>query len=349
MGKLFGEKGTGLFRNENALLPDYLPDDLPNREKELKEIAACLRPIAEGGRPENLIIVGPTGVGKTSCARYVLRELSAYTRRALPLYINCWEVSTRHAILGMLATSLGEILPRRGIATDEITERIVEMLKKEKKVPVIVLDEVDRLVASPYGEENVLYDLARAKEIFGVDIALIGITNRPAFLANLDGRIKSSLAQARMEFAPYSPAQLKAILAERAKIAFVADALDADVIPLCAAIGAKNGGDARVAIAALWKAGKSAERKGTERVAVENVKDGRELGKVARELGEVETRIIEIIDEFGSVTSGELYEKLGMNERTVRNYLTKLEKMNLIETTEVRGEGRGMTRIIKKK
>ena len=354
MANIFGSlEGEGsVFKDERALLPDYLPDSLLHRDSEIKEMALNLRAVAKGKKPENMVLIGPTGTGKTSCTRHVLKQLSEYSRRALPIYINCWELSTRHAILNKIAFSLGEIVPRRGVATDEVTDKITEFLAKEKRIPIIALDEVDRLVASQYGEDSILYDLARASEVLGAEIGVIGITNHEEFLTKLDSRIISSLSQHRLYFKSYSPSQLKDILNERAKIAFNRDSLGEEVVPLCAAIGAKRGGDARVAIAVLWKAGKLADRKGAKKVTVEMVKEASQE-KVEHEklqnLEPIEKKMLELLEKK-PLTSGELYEKIkgeGVTDRTIRNYLEKLEKLNLIET-EVKAD-KGRTRLIKKK
>ncbi|MFH0817045.1 MAG: AAA family ATPase [Candidatus Micrarchaeota archaeon] len=353
MANIFGslESEGSVFRDERALMPEYLPEELPHRESEIKEMALALKAVSKGGTPENMVLIGPPGTGKTSCAKSILQQLSEYSKKALPIYINCWELSTRHAILGRLATSLGQFVPRRGVATDEVSDRIAEFLGKEKKIPIIVLDEVDRLVTNQYREESILYDLARGSEVFGAPIGVVGITNHEWFLTKLDSRIISSLSQHRIYFKPYSPQQLKDILNERAKLAFVRDALEEEVIPLCAGIGAKRGGDARVAIATLWKAGKLADRKGAKKVSVEHVKEASQE-KVEHEkmenLEPLEKRMLAII-EAGSIASGELYEKLkreGVTNRTVRNHLEKFEKLGLIET-EVKAD-KGRTRVIRR-
>ncbi|MEW6328485.1 MAG: AAA family ATPase [Candidatus Micrarchaeota archaeon] len=346
--KLSAERGV--FKDERALLPEYLPEALPHREREIKEVALALRPASSGGKPENVVVVGPTGTGKTACARFVLKQLGEYSQRVLPIYINCWEISTRHGILNKIASSLGEFVPRRGIATDEITERLVDVLKKANRIPIVVLDEIDRLLASQYGEEKVLYDMARANEVFGVGFGVIGITNSEEFLSRIDARIRSSLAQRQMKFERYSPQQLKDILRERAKLALLPDSLGEEVIPLCAAHAAKMGGDARIALSCLWKAGRAAEREGAAKVGESHVRaafaEPEEIEM--KKFGEIEKKIIRILREKGELASGELYSALKTKEtdRTVRNYLTRLEKLGIIATREREGK-KGKSRMIR--
>jgi cell division control protein 6 len=336
------DSGESIFRDEKALQPNFLPDELVHREREIAELAFCLKPASGGRSPQNVVIMGPPGTGKTTCAKSVLKQLSEYSQTPLPVYINCWETPTRFGILNAILGELGEMMPRRGIASDEIMSRLFSFAKNLKRIPVVVLDEADRLFSTEYANEQVLYDLARASEMHSVPLGIIAITNDTEILAKVDGRIRSSLAQKVIEFPKYTPTQLKDILSERAKIAFFPGAVDADVIGVCAAVGAKEGGDARLAITMLWMAGRQAEREGKRKVTVEHAKKVRDesiekaRGLYARKeetLEGIEREIVDLLKK-GALESGELYAKLKMPERTVRYHLERLEKMGIIKSDE---------------
>ncbi len=335
----------GIFRNEDALMPNYLPDSVMHRQREVGEIAYALRNIPKGRKPENVLLTGPSGTGKTTCSRHVLRELSDYTQRAVPIYVNCWEYSTRFSILNLVVTKLGEILPRRGIAVDEIIDRISQICRLENKIPVLVLDEIDRLLVSAHGEERLLYDIARSGENFGVNFGLIGITNNESFQSMLDPRVKSSLSFVHMKFDKYSPMQLKDILNARSQVAFAPGIVEPEVIPVCAAMGAKYGGDARVSITALWKAGRRAEKRGSARVAIE---DARAVAPEVLEelrkqdfalLSDIEKEIVSIVKSSGGkIESGPLYAKLakkGIEDRNARNYISRLIAAGFLKAEDV--------------
>ncbi len=349
---IFRSLGTEnrIFKDERVFQPDFLPGELLHRERELKEMAISLRSAASGKRSENLLLVGPAGTGKTSCSRTVLKQLSEYSQRPLPLYVNCWETSTRFGVLSELAEKLETLLPRRGIAADEVMRRVVEAIKYENKTPVIVLDEIDRLFVSKNGEEMVIYDLARAQEVFGVQVALIGITNDNELMARMDGRVRSSFSPRVIEFKQYTITDLKDILKERALLAFFPDVLDSEVIPLCAAIGAKAGGDCRVALNALWQAGREAEGKNSQKVLVGHVKLVKERAlemskqiseKKAGEFDELDTTILALLKK-GEMESGELYKSLApfkFTDRALRLRLERLEELRAIESVK-KGAGK---------
>ncbi|MFH1095364.1 MAG: AAA family ATPase [Candidatus Micrarchaeota archaeon] len=348
---------SGIFRDESVLRPEFMPDELPGREREMREMALCLQEAARGRAPPSMLLTGPPGVGKTSTAKMVLKQLQEVSRKALPVYINCWESSTRFGILNALVLALGDMMPRRGIATDEIIMRLAEIGRRQEMIPIVVLDEMDRLLASGTHEEQILYDLSRAHEALGIKASMIGITNDEEVTIRLDARVRSSLTNHAILFKPYGPAELKDILKARAARAFAPHSLDDEVIGVCAAVGAKAGGDARLAIHSLWAAGKKAEQEGARRVGVSHVKAAQayaiEQGatpavRKSGGLDLLDKKIIEMIMGSAGMDSGAIYAKLGMDEpneqRNIRNRLSVLEKGGLIDGEERAKPDGGHTR-----
>jgi len=352
--KLFHEGGSRVFKNESALGADYLPSDMPGREKELQELAGVLRVVADGRRPRNIVITGGTGTGKTTCVRYVLNQLSEHTKTAVPVTVNCWRSPTSVAVLSEIAEALHLPVPRRGIASDEIIDRIRGYLDGEKKVLILVLDEVDRLLAN--NSPDVLYQFSRSEEILGGRASVIAISNDTELPAKLDERIRSSLLQSRMEFQRYRAEQLKNILKDRAKNAFFPASIDEPVVALCAANAAKRGGDARVAITLLHQAGLKAERADAPRVTIEHVRmainetlvDTDFVNRHLATLTDQEKSIVEAL-MAGPMTSGELYEKLHrlkLSERMFQFYIKRLEESSIIASEEIDVKPKGKTRML---
>ncbi len=268
------KKNSGIFLDEGKLASDYVPDDILYRENEIKEIAFCLQGIVNGKRGEHAIVTGPPGTGKTTCARHVISQMREHSKKAIPIYVNCWEFSSKFSVLSEIANKLGEILPRRGIALDEIMDRVIQRARSEKAGIDVFLDQADRLILE--GEEGIFYDFARSPEMHGVNFSIIAIANRKELFSEMDARIKSSLSAKSIEFLQYAPEQLRGILKGRARVAFVPGVLDDEVISMCAGIGAKRGGDARIGISVLLGAGKEAETEGAKKVSVEHVQKAKE-------------------------------------------------------------------------
>ena len=101
---------------------------------------------------------------------------------------------------------------------------------------------------------------------------MIGISNDLSFKDFLDPRVLSSLSEEELVFPPYNAPQLCDILQQRAESAFVQNALDEGVIPLCAALAAQEHGDARRALDLLRVSGELADRADVERVTEVHVK-----------------------------------------------------------------------------
>jgi len=357
--KLFYESTSDIFKNENALSLEYIPPEMPGREAQLKELASILNSVTRGRRARNILITGPPGTGKTSCVKYVLNQLSEFSKSAIPVYINCWNYSTTLSIISEIGERLNLGLPRRGISFDEIFERIKETLIKNNKILIVVLDEVDRLIAN--NSTEILYYLSRGDELAAQRISVIAITNDKELPSKLEERIRSSLLEVRMTFEKYTAYELKKILNERAKLAFFSHAISDEIVALAAANAAKNGGDARIGISLLYQAGLNAERDNSNKILIKHVRLAikevlEETDYIARHfdsLSEPEKRIINLL-LTGSLTTGEINQKLsdlGISQRMIQIYLNKLEESGMIESQEIEVKPKGRTTLfsIKKK
>ena len=135
----------------------------------------------------------------------------------------------------------------------------MKVLDGRATLMIVVLDEIDFLVKK-HGDE-LLYRLTRAnEELSSSKISVIGITNDLKFVDNLDPRVRSSLGEVELVFPPYNASQLEDILNDRARIAFRPGVIRSGVISLCAALAAREHGDARRALDLLRVAGEIAER-----------------------------------------------------------------------------------------
>ncbi len=357
-GKLFSPASDfserSIFRSEDVLYIDFLPDVLPHRDGEAHFLAECLRPLLSGRAPTSVFIHGPAGTGKTSVARFVMREMKETTDVPV-VYVNCWQNDSRHAVLTTIAYALGSFAPRRGTATDEIFERVLEgMRKRGGKGVVVVLDEIDKLLLNDGSQA--LYDLTRGAAFSG-KVGLVMISNDPYIMRKLDERTRSSLSYQEIEYKPYSFEDLKDIFGERISAAFAEGAAKEGVAGAVARFVKDSGGDVRLGLECLMQAGRLADGAGGQ-LSPEHV--ARVAGKIQNSklkgiiaaLQESYLQIVEILSDGKERTTGELLEaysrraKADVNERTFRNYLMDLENKSIIES-RMSGKGqRGQTRII---
>jgi cell division control protein 6 len=186
-------------------------------------------------------------------------------------YVNCRLAGTEYRVLSTLCEALDVKVPFTGLALGEVFDRFKAGLDSQKKIFIVVLDEIDALIK--IRGDTLLYELTRVNETLRHGrTSIIGISNDLRFKEFLDPRVLSSLSEEEIVFRPYDAAELQDILWKRAKLAFSEGALLDSAIALCAALAAAEHGDARRALDLLRIAGELAERDGEEFVNEENVR-----------------------------------------------------------------------------
>ncbi|MCX8166690.1 MAG: AAA family ATPase [Candidatus Micrarchaeota archaeon] len=326
-----------IIKLPEALNDEYIPEEVLYRDNEIKELTGGIKAFVNYNFSQNYFLYGSTGVGKTLTAKKLCQKADDEQINIQHVYINCWENHTRMSALNIIADKLKLVMPRRGIAVDELYERITSCLVNQNKKILVVLDEADRMIYSKYAKDSLLYDLTRMKKSH---VMVILISNDESLPYYLDQRIKSSLALKFLEFSSYTVQQLKDILKERAKIALHINTFDDEVIGLCAAIASKRG-DARLGLAVLREAALIAENEEKKKISIEDVYKAKEklFELKKRNFDEIEKKIIETIKvaENKQITSGELYKKLNeINERTLRNKLENLVNTGVLTKEEIK-------------
>ncbi len=360
---------SNIFINREVLRPDYIPDELPHREEQITKLGSILAPSLRGYRPSNVFIYGLTGTGKTAVTKYVIKKLYS---KAIELgldiiecYINTRQDDTTYRVILRLAECTNLRLPFTGISTAEAYRRFLRALDSRGSIMIVVLDEIDFLIKRQ-GDE-LLYRLTRSgDELHNSKISIIGITNDLKLVEDLDPRVRSSLGEIEMVFPPYNAIQLEDILKRRAKMAFNPNSIDNSVISLCAALAAREHGDARRALDLLRVAGEIAEREGSDVVTRDHVYKA--LKEIERDrVGEVIMTmplhsklvllsILYLTRGGGKTTTGDVYtyykslcSKIGIEsvtQRRVSDIIGELDMAGII-TAKVISRGRyGKTRII---
>ena len=361
---------TRIFKAREKLLPDYIPESLPHRDREIKRIAETLAPALRGEKPSNLFIYGLTGTGKTAAVKLVLRKLMAKASkvgvRVNGAYINTRHRDTPYRVLADIAEAIGVRVPFTGLSTGEVFYRITKALPRRGGIYIIVFDEIDFLVKR-HGDD-ILYKITRINEaIAPAKVSVVGITNSVSFIESLDPRVKSSLGEEEVVFPPYTAGQLRDILQARAEEAFNPGVLDDEVIPLCAALAAREHGDARRALDLLRVSGEIAERRGDSVVTRSHVMAARleierdRVQEVVRTLplhGKLVLAAIAATTMGGRTTTstGEVYDyykmltsEIGLENVTLRRVsgiIGELDMLGII-SARVQSRGRyGKTRVI---
>jgi len=357
-----------IFKGDRDVLrPSYIPDVLPHREEQINQLASVLVSALEGQRPSNILLFGKTGTGKTATIKYIGKEIeraSTDLRNVNFLYMNCEVVDTQYGVLqnigNMFIEDFDQRIPFTGWSTERVYNILREKIDEERRVIVIALDEIDKLVSK--SGDDVLYHLCRINDdLKNAKVSVIGISNDLKFTEFLDPRVKSSLSEEKMVFPPYNAEQLRDILSQRATLAFDDKALEASVIPLCAALAAQEHGDARRALDLLRVSAEIAERNHMPVVMDSDVvkaKNKIELDCVTEAIRTLPLQSKMILmgvlltEERGAgkLTTGDLYETYKelcecttttiLTQRRVTDLVSELDMLGLVHA-RVKSFGRG--------
>lgn len=364
---IFEELGgkKSVFKCKKYLDHRFLPDNLPHREEQIKSIAKYWIEALKGVTPPDVTIYGKTGTGKTAVAKFARKQLETISKEkdanVRVEYIRCTDYTTEYQVIARLCQQMGQDVPYRGWTKAEVVNAFRDLFKRnvfgKNLILMIILDEIDILLKND--GDGLLYTLTRTD-----NVSIASISNYVDFKQFIKPRVKSSLRDREIVFPPYNAQQLVDILQERAKLSFEEGVLNGDVIPLCAAMAAKEEGDARYALDLLRTSGELADEKGSEVVYenyVREAKDFIEHNKVTdiiMTLPSQQQKVLESIlyltKRKEEITSGRLYDIYkefskgdSVSYRRIFDFINELEMLGLISTKTIsRGRGRGRTNII---
>lgn len=332
--------GDSVFKNEDALDPEWVPKLLPYREMQQHQIANSIKPLLQGRNGRNLFIFGDPGIGKTGATKWVLRDLEDTSEDTISLYVNCWQKNTTYKVFIELCHQLGY-----SFTQNKNTEELFEIIKSKanKSQAVFVFDEVDKV-------EDVDFLYSILNDVFKKTIVLI--TNYQEWLADLEDRVRSRLLPEQLEFKSYSREETKEILKQRMDYALAPNAIEQDALNLIAekTFEAK---DIRAGLFLLRESALNADQTNSRKITKDHAfKAAQKLAdfkpKEKEELENDTKIVLELVKEHTGKKIGELfdiYKQKGgsCTYKTFQRRIETLQQANFISVEKIQGGKEGNT------
>jgi len=254
-------KRPSVFIDESKLYPEYVPDKLPHREEQVRQLTRLFKSIIlrPGTVSVRTLLVGPIGSGKTVTSIVFGTNFSRLAERKgvniRYVHVNCSKSKNPATIFREIKNQLGLNLPDRGLSATELGSALLKLLDMEDLYLLVALDEFDYFLRVSKPDDR--YMIVRFYDVFKTGVKrlnFIYITRgTPTYISSLVDDITGSyLMKNIVMFNPYKSKEILDILKTRAEVAFYPGVISDDVLDYIAnLVGTDNGGDgnARKALA----------------------------------------------------------------------------------------------------
>ncbi len=290
----------GLFKDRKVFEETYVPPELIVRAKEANVLLErYYRRFLEGGGSTDITVIygtiGRVGIGKTTLAKYVGRELERKLRAEglnfKHIYINVYGRASLLHILTGIVSSLGLDISVRGNAPIETIKAITDYLYFKNMYLLIIIDEFQSLLLSGKLGPDDLYLLLRVYEeipprdgINRINYLLVASDLRAlAAMRETIPQVESQIGF-RQYLQAYRSDELYEILLQRVHLGLRPNVVSDYLLSMIAdTYGEDRGGDgsARRAILSLKFAAELAEAEGSNRISEIHVRRALAEGAVS--------------------------------------------------------------------
>jgi Cdc6-like AAA superfamily ATPase len=323
-----------MITDSRVFRDEYLPGELVHRDGEIDELSQALQPAVNGNAADDILISGPSGVGKTALSRYALNRLlkHADVDRA---YVRCLGASEEDVLREVIDEHRSRTSPDRNASVELLRTQLKDCVDKPY---IVVLDEADALRDTD--AVGALVDVP--------EISVIAICHEPKrWLARAPRAVQASI-QLPIRLRNYTTDELVDILSARAKQGLPRGTVTDEQLEQ---IAAGVDGSARFGVQALRAAAEIAEERGGRRILDDDVDASFKRARQRIRSSNLDSLtfhhhiLYALIYESGRVTAQEIneryeefdeelyygYDAMPVGRRSRRNKLGKLREYDLVD------------------
>lgn len=270
-------KRPSVFKDESKLDINYVPKELPHRDKELSLLSQLFLGVVKNPNSisRKVLITGKTGIGKTVTVKLfgkILKKVSEERNVNIKyVHINCRKERTSYKVLIKIIQLIDKRFPKRGFSSQDLLDILIDLLHSQNLHILVVLDELSYLINK---HEDLIYSLTRINDdtLKGDQrLSIIGIVREISCLNNLDNSTLSTLQRNIIKFNKYSKDQIFDILKYRAGISLKKNVLSDKMIQMISDMTFITD-DIRYGLNILWRACKIADNKSLKYITAECIR-----------------------------------------------------------------------------
>ncbi|ACV46580.1 MULTISPECIES: Cdc6/Cdc18 family protein [Halomicrobium] len=326
---------------DSAVFEDeQLPRRLLHREAAVDHLSRAWEPALDGEQAHDVLIHGPSGVGKTSLARFALQKLTRHAD------IHSAHVESLGKSTAGVVRSILHDLPGSDPATNTPREDLcIELRERVDQPTIVILDEADDLPATDA--------LDRLADVDGLSVVAI-CHDKEQWLSQLDNQLRRRLLLKELALDRFGVNELADILEARARRGLPSGVVTREQLE---EIADEVAGVARKGIQSLRQAALLAEERDHSEIGADDVADSYEraqryiLEQNLESLPFHHQLLYELIRVGSGLKAGELHDRYeavaeevyhgrGLTPISERSRRLKLSKLEDYELIEVEGENR---------
>lgn len=216
-----GDENDSIIKDQDKLSVDYIPQNLLYRGEKIKTISDLLyKRTYKYNLGDHLIIVGPTGTGKTASTKLLHENFREKNDRESihSVYVNCEGNPNKQSFFESVMAQL-DLTYKEGVGVSENLKRLYKYLTNNSISLILTIDEIDALRRAHKDYMNsILYKLVRPTDIyekFDADIKIAVISNDLEIRKDMNDSVDSSFGDRKLAFKDYEKEEITKILMKR--------------------------------------------------------------------------------------------------------------------------------------